>query len=125
SRRVTCGDGGDGASSDAHFGAVLRRFGDKGYDRLSTSNLLESFATNYRMSEPQAAVAAAQLSRLEKIAAKRAKLGNLLSEKIQGAPGIEPHGVAPTDGGPNCFFFLRLNPKPCAPSKRDLPRPLP
>src|SRR5207245_9482374 len=108
SRRVTCGDGGDGASSDAHFGAVLRRFGDKGYDRLSTSNLLESFATNYRMSEPQAAVAAAQLSRLEKIASKRSRLGNLLSEKIQGAPGIEPHYVSSEDRCTYWLYMLRI-----------------
>jgi dTDP-4-amino-4,6-dideoxygalactose transaminase len=77
---------------------------------MSTSNLLESFATNYRMSEPQAAVAAAQLSRLEKIASKRAKLGNLLSEKIQGAPGIEPHYVSPDDRCTYWLYLLRLKP---------------
>jgi dTDP-4-amino-4,6-dideoxygalactose transaminase len=111
SKQVTCGDGGVVASSDARIGPLLQRFGDKGYDRLNSNNLLESFATNYRMSEPQAAVAAAQLSRLEKIAAKRAKLGNLLSEKIQGAPGIEPHYVSPDDRCTYWLYLLRLKPE--------------
>jgi dTDP-4-amino-4,6-dideoxygalactose transaminase len=111
SKQVTCGDGGIVASSDARFGPLLQRFGDKGYDRLSTSGLFESFATNYRMSEPQAAVAAAQLGRLEKIAAKRARLGNLLSEKIKGAPGIEPHHVASEDRCTYWFYMLRVKPE--------------
>jgi dTDP-4-amino-4,6-dideoxygalactose transaminase len=111
SKQVTCGDGGIVASSDVRFGPLLQRFGDKGYDRLSTSGLFESFATNYRMSEPQAAVAAAQLGRLEKIAAKRAKLGNLLTKKIQGTPGIEPHHVAPDDRCTYWFYMLRVKPE--------------
>jgi len=111
SKQVTCGDGGVVASNDARFGPLLQRFADKGYDRLSTSNLLETFATNYRMSEPQAAVAAAQLTRLEKIAAKRSQLGNLLSEKIQGASGIEPHSVSPDDRCTYWLYMLRIKPE--------------
>src|SRR5260370_32899922 len=63
------------------------------------------------MSEPQAAVAAAQLGRLEKIAAKRARLGNLLTEKIEGAPGIEPHHVASDDRCTYWFYMLRVKPE--------------
>ncbi len=111
SKQVTCGDGGIVASSDAHYGPLLQRFGDKGYDRLSKSGLFESFATNYRMSEPQAAVAAAQLGRLEKIAAKRARLGNLLTEKIHGAPGIEPHYVSSDDRCTYWLYMLRIKPE--------------
>ena len=62
SKQITCGDGGVVASGDERFGPLLQRFGDKGFDRLGKSGLFESFATNYRMSEPQAAVAAAQLA---------------------------------------------------------------
>jgi dTDP-4-amino-4,6-dideoxygalactose transaminase len=111
SKQVTCGDGGIVASNDTRFGPLLQRFADKGYDRLSTSNLLETFATNYRMSEPQAAVAAAQLTRLEKIAAMRSRLGSLLSEKIQGAPGIEPHYVSPDDRCTYWLYMLRIKPE--------------
>jgi dTDP-4-amino-4,6-dideoxygalactose transaminase len=110
SKQVTCGDGGLVASADDRFGPLLQRYGDKGYDRLSTTGLFDSFATNYRMSEPQAAVAAAQLTRLEKIAATRSRLGNLLSEKIAAMPGIEPHQVSPDDRCTYWFYLLRLKP---------------
>jgi len=111
SKQVTCGDGGIVASSDERFGPLLQRFGDKGMDRLSRGGLFECFATNYRMSEPQAAVAAAQLTRLEEIAAKRARLGNLLTERIAGVSGIEPHHVRPDDRCTYWFYMLRLRPE--------------
>jgi dTDP-4-amino-4,6-dideoxygalactose transaminase len=88
SKHVTCGDGGIVGSQDARFGPLPQKFGDKGYDRIKAGGF-QAFATNYRMSEPQAAVAAAQLGRLESIAAKRARLGNLLTEKIDDIPGID------------------------------------
>jgi len=110
SKLVTCGDGGVVASGDQRFGPLLQRFGDKGFDRLGKTGLFDSFATNYRMSEPQAAVAAAQLGRLEGIAAKRARLGNLLGEQIAGAPGVEPHQVRPDDRCTYWFYMLRLRP---------------
>jgi dTDP-4-amino-4,6-dideoxygalactose transaminase len=109
-KHVTCGDGGVVASGDERFGPLLQRFGDKGIDRLGTGGLIESFATNYRMSEPQAAVAAAQLGRLEGIAAKRSKLGNLLNEVIAGAPGVVPHRVHPDDRCTYWFYMMRLRP---------------
>jgi dTDP-4-amino-4,6-dideoxygalactose transaminase len=110
SKQVTCGDGGVVASSDERFGPLLQRFGDKGFDRLSSGGLFHSFATNYRMSEPQAAVAAAQLTRLEDIAAKRAKLGNLLTEKLAGAAAVEPHHVRKDDRCTYWFYMLRVRP---------------
>jgi perosamine synthetase len=110
SKHVTCGDGGVVASSDERFGKLLQRFGDKGGDRHQWGGH-PVFATNYRMSEPQAAVAAAQLSRLEGIAAQRAKLGNLLTEKIAGLPGIITHDVHPQDRAVYWFYMFRLRPK--------------
>src|SRR3989454_2398371 len=109
SKQITCGDGGVVASNDDRFGPLLQKFGDKGFDRLK-GGLFESFATNYRMSEPQAAVAAAQLDRLEGIISKRARLGNLLTEKIAGLPGVLPHQVHPEDRCGYWFYFFRLKP---------------
>jgi dTDP-4-amino-4,6-dideoxygalactose transaminase len=108
SKHITCGDGGVVASSDERYGPLLQRFGDKGFDRLGKGGLFESFATNYRMSEPQAAIAAAQLTRLEGIAAKRARLGRLLTTQIADVPGIEAHGVRPDDRCTYWFYMLRL-----------------
>jgi len=110
SKQVTCGDGGVVASSHGQYGPLLQRYGDKGFDRLAAGGLFDAFATNYRMSEPQAAVAAAQLARVEPIAAKRAVLGNLLTEKIAGGPGIEPHRVHHEDRSTYWFYMFRVRP---------------
>lgn len=111
SKHITCGDGGVVASNDERFGPLLQRFGDKGFDRLGTSGLFASFATNYRMSEPQAAVAAAQLGRLEGIASKRARLGDLLNQRIADIPGIAPHRIRPEDRCTYWFTMFRLRPE--------------
>ncbi|MBI1785166.1 DegT/DnrJ/EryC1/StrS family aminotransferase [Candidatus Sumerlaeota bacterium] len=110
SKHITCGDGGIAASSDERFGPLLQRFGDKGFDRIK-GGLWESFATNYRMSEPQAAVAAAQIERLEGIVERRARLGNLLTGKIAGIPGITPHRVRQDDRCGYWFYMFRVDPK--------------
>ncbi|MEK7685225.1 MAG: DegT/DnrJ/EryC1/StrS family aminotransferase [Verrucomicrobiota bacterium] len=109
SKHVTCGDGGIVGSNDERLGPLLQKFGDKGFDRLKPG-LFEVFATNYRMSEPQAAVAAAQLDRLEAIVSRRSRLGNLLTEKMADLAGIQPHQV---DGRDRCsywFYMFRLRP---------------
>ncbi|NQU22334.1 MAG: DegT/DnrJ/EryC1/StrS family aminotransferase, partial [Candidatus Nealsonbacteria bacterium] len=54
SKHITCGDGGIVASNDERFGPLLQKFGDKGNERGSKVSF-DEFATNYRMTEPQAA----------------------------------------------------------------------
>jgi dTDP-4-amino-4,6-dideoxygalactose transaminase len=109
SKHVTCGDGGVVASSDERFGPLLRKFGDKGNNRDQWG--FNAFATNYRISEPQAAVAAAQLTRLEEIAARRHRLGSLLTENIADAPGVIPHQVHPEDRAVYWFYYFRIRPE--------------
>ncbi len=109
SKHITCGDGGVVGSSDERFGPLLQKFGDKGCSRFKWGGA-SSFATNYRMSEPQAAVAAAQLTRLKAIAAKRNRLGNLLTEKISDIPGLIPHEVHPEDRSVYWFYYFRIKP---------------
>ncbi|MHB0957881.1 MAG: DegT/DnrJ/EryC1/StrS family aminotransferase [Pirellulaceae bacterium] len=110
SKHVTCGDGGVVGSNDERLGALLQKYGDKGGDRRKWGGF-DAFATNYRMSEPQAAVAAAQLTRLEAIAARRAQLGNLLTEKIADLPGLIPHEVHPEDRAVYWFYMFRMRPE--------------
>jgi dTDP-4-amino-4,6-dideoxygalactose transaminase len=107
SKHITCGDGGVVASNDERFGPLLQKFGDKGGDRQKWGGF-DAFATNYRMSEPQAAVTAAQLTRLEAIVAQRARLGNLLTEKIADLPCLVPHQVHPEDRAVYWFYMFRL-----------------
>jgi dTDP-4-amino-4,6-dideoxygalactose transaminase len=107
SKHVTCGDGGVVGSSDERFGPGLQKYGDKGGNRVKWGGF-DAFATNYRMSEPQAAVAAAQLTRLEQIVTRRNQLGNLLTEKIADVPGIIPHQMHPQDRAVYWFYMFRL-----------------
>jgi dTDP-4-amino-4,6-dideoxygalactose transaminase len=111
SKHITTGDGGMVASNDERFGPILQRCGDKGASRSGGGGGFQFFATNYRMNEPTAAVLAAQLERLEGVASKRAKLGNLLTEKVADIPGIMPHKVHPEDRCVYWFYFMRFNPK--------------
>jgi len=110
SKHVTCGDGGLVASNDERFGPLLMRYGDKGFDRVGGKDF-GLLATNYRMSEPQAAVAAAQLPRLEGIVSRRARLGSLLSEKIAGLPGIQPHQAHAQDRCVYWHHMFRIRPE--------------
>jgi dTDP-4-amino-4,6-dideoxygalactose transaminase len=67
-----------GVASSDRIGPALLKFSDKGNERTNpgyTWDKTEVLATNYRMSELQAAFGAVQLERLEGIAAKRAELG--------------------------------------------------
>lgn len=109
SKHITCGDGGIVGSNDERFGPLLQPCGDKGTNRAG-KRTFPLFATNYRMSEPQAAVAAVQLTRLEEIVTKRNRLGNLLTEKIAGIPGIIPHEVHPEDRPVYWFYYFRMRP---------------
>jgi perosamine synthetase len=110
SKHVTCGDGGVVASSDERFGPLLHRFGDKGTDRGVPRFMTERLATNYRMSEPQAAFAAAQLTRLEDIAARRSALGNLLTQELADTPGVTPPKVDANNRCTYWHYMLRLWP---------------
>ncbi len=89
---------------------MLQKFGDKGYDRVNRTGQ-QVFATNYRMSEPQAAVAAAQLSRLEGIAERRSQLGRLLTQSLSDIPGVHPHEIHSDDRCVHYFYMFRLQPE--------------
>lgn len=110
-KHIGCGDGGIVATNDDRFGPLLQRFGDKAYDRVAGGRDPEFLAPNYRISEPQSAVAAVQMNRLPAIAEKRAALGNLLTERLRGVPGLEPHHVDARDRCSFWFYLFRLAPR--------------
>lgn len=112
SKHIGAGDGGVVASSDPRIGPALLKFSDKGNERTTpgyTWDKTAVLASNYRMSELQAAFAAVQLERLEGIATKRAALGRALIEEISGLPSVFPPALATADRGTFWFFYFRLN----------------
>jgi len=111
SKHISCGDGGVVATGDEKLGPLLIKFGDKGTNRLNPKDSATALGANYRISELQAAFVAAQLTRLEGIAAKRSKLGNLLTEELAGIPAIMTHQVRPDDRCVYWFYMARLVPE--------------
>lgn len=109
-KHIGCGDGGIVASNDDRFGPLLQKFGDKAYDRRNGGKMPDTLAPNYRMSEPQAAVAAAQLTKMWDFTERRGAAGRLITDLLQGTPGIHPHAYRPTDRWTCWFYMLRVDP---------------
>lgn len=87
-KHLSCGDGGLVCSNNSTLGHRLQPFGDKGYDRTAGGRNPAILAANYRMSEPQAAVAAAQLESLPEMARGRATMGRILDDALVDTPAL-------------------------------------
>ncbi len=109
-KHLSCGDGGIVATDNDEIGARLQPCGDKGYNRLKAVRSPEILAPNYRMSEPQAAVAAAQLERLPEIAQSYERIGSHLNERLRDLPGFHPPQVNPDDFCTCWFYLFRIDP---------------
>lgn len=107
-KHLSCGDGGVVATNDAHLGPGLSKWGDKYYDRITGGRDPEELAPNYRISEPQAAVAAAQLTKLVEITADRVRVGAQLTAGLGGTPGLQLPAVRAGDTHSYWFYLLRL-----------------
>ena len=110
SKHISTGDGGVVCSDNDKYGPLMQKYGDKGTDRI-TRESAEVLASNYRMSEPQAAVGAAQLNRLENIVATRNRLARLLTSEIADIPGLTPMIERDQDRCAYWFYYFRLDHK--------------
>lgn len=108
-KHIACGDGGMVGTNRDDYGHGLSKWGDKSYDRVSGTRDPEELAPNYRMSEPEAAVCVAQLTKLENIVSRRNRAGSLLTARLQDLPGVLPPVTRPGDFHTYWFYFLRLD----------------
>lgn len=111
SKHVTCGDGGIVLTSNEKLGPLLIKFGDKGVNRLHPEDSSNALGANYRMNELSAAFVAAQLTRLEAIAARRSQLGDFLTAELADVPAITPPKVEPQDRCTHWAYMCRLVPE--------------
>ena len=111
-KHVSSGDGGIVGTNNPRFGPSLCKWGDKHYDRVTGGRNPETLSPNYRMSEPQAAVAAAQLTKLPDILAAHIRLGTRLLDHLRklALPGIVLPEIDPRDTHSYWFCLLRLEP---------------
>ncbi|HOX04387.1 MAG TPA: DegT/DnrJ/EryC1/StrS family aminotransferase [Candidatus Paceibacterota bacterium] len=110
-KHIACGDGGVVSTSDPRLGPLLIKYGDKAMNRLNPADSSNVIACNYRMTELQAAFVAAQLTRLEEIAARRSWLGELLTAELAGVAAIAPPKVDPRDRCVHWAYMCRLVPE--------------
>ena len=108
-KHVACGDGGIVATNREDLGPGLSKWGDKSYDRVNGGRAPEELAPNYRMSEPQSAVAAAQLTKLADIVARRNHAGTYLTSLLADAPGFHAPNVDARDTHSYWFYMARLD----------------
>ena len=111
-KHVSCGDGGIVATNRDDLGTGLSKWGDKHYDRVTGGRDPQTLSPNYRMSEPQAAVAAAQLDKLPGIIAAHIRLGTALLGRLRdlAPPGLLLPEIDPRDTHSFWFCLLRLAP---------------
>jgi perosamine synthetase len=107
-KHLSCGDGGIVATNDPQLGPGLSRWGDKFYDRVTNNRNPEELAPNYRMSEPQAAVAAAQVERHDAIVGPRTRAGTHLAALLAGTAGLLLPVVRNGDTAAFWFYIVRL-----------------
>jgi dTDP-4-amino-4,6-dideoxygalactose transaminase len=94
-KHITTGEGGIVVTNDDAIARRLFLYINKAFGYGDPKPDHYFIALNYRMSELQGAVAAAQLGKLQDIVAKRATTAAQLTEKLQGLPGIAtPHHAA-------------------------------
>ena len=106
-KHISCGDGGLAITDDPAIASRLRLSSDKCYDRTPDAVSRHPFflANNYRMTELQAAVARAQLRKLDDIVARRRQWCAELHALLKGVVGI--HRPLPTDGSvPSWWFYM-------------------
>lgn len=109
-KHISSGDGGIVGTNDETIGPSLTKWGDKHYDRVAGGRSPATLSPNYRISEPQSAVAAAQMVKLPNVVATHIRLGSRLLTRLRelALPGIVLPAVDPRDTHSFWFIVLRL-----------------
>lgn len=94
-KHITTGEGGLVASNNPDLARRMYLFINKawGYGDKNPDHYF--LALNYRMNELTGAVGAAQLAKLDDFVARRTRMAAMLTEGLQGLPGVSPPAVDP------------------------------
>ncbi len=108
-KQMTSGEGGMVVTSDARHERRMRLFIDKAWGYGDPAPDHYFLAPNYRMTELQGAVAAAQLTKLPAMLKQRQAMASRLAEAIQGLPGVSAPKI--TEGSTHTYwkFPLRID----------------
>ena len=114
-KHISCGDGGVCITDDDELARRLRLSSDKCYDRSPgvVDRSPTFLAGNYRMTELQAAVAIAQLGKLDWIVMRRRAWCTRLHERLATIPQLSRPKI--TEGcDPSWWFYMMRAPNPDA-----------
>jgi len=105
SKHLPTGDGGITITNDPVIAGRLALLRDKGWGNRGAegSRMYTLLALNYRMNELTAAVARAQLRKVEHVVRTMHRLGDLLTGQLAGVEGILPGPVTP--GGEHSYWL--------------------
>lgn len=109
SKLMTCGDGGLTVTADPELAARMRLFSDKGWPREGDLRTHMFLGLNYRMTELQAAVALAQLAKLDWVIDRRQWAGGLLTELIQDLPALSTPDLPPKSSGVYWLYPINVD----------------
>lgn len=110
-KHISAGDGGMIITDNEELYHRALMFADKNYNRTGTDVVkkIPFLAPNYRMNELTAAVALAQLDRVEDICNKRHEYGEKLNAALQNIKGIYPHKIQDSCESSYWFYMIRVN----------------
>ena len=110
-KHISAGDGGMVITNNEELYHKALMFADKNYNRLGETVVkkINQLAPNYRMNELTAAVALAQLDKVEDICRKRNAFGDRLNAALQGIKGIYPHKIQEGCESSYWFYMFRVN----------------
>lgn len=109
-KHLSCGDGGMVGTNRDDLGHGLSKWGDKHYDRVAGGRNPPTLSPNYRITEPQSAVACGQLARHNDLVATRRRLGLRLSRALAALDGISVAFDTPDTASSFWFMLPRLEP---------------
>jgi len=118
-KHISAGDAGMVITNSDALGARAQLYLDKGYARDGSGRNPPFLAPNYRPSELHAAVAIAQLRKLPGIVAQRNRLGDRLTQRLKGVPGVFPHKVLKGCKSSYWFYMGRMDPGRLGVSRED------
>jgi len=108
-KTMQCGEGGILITDDdaiAEKARLVRNHGEVLVDALGIDDIVNTVGLNYRMPNIEAAIARAQLAKLDQLTEPRVRLAGRLREGLAELPGITPPVVR--DGCTHVYYFFTM-----------------
>ncbi len=105
-KQITTGEGGMVVTDDDAAAGLMRALRNQGRAPGDTWLAHTHLGYNYRLDEMSAALGAVQMSRLDGLLAKRARVAAWYAERLAAIPGVEPPHVRPETTRMSWFVYV-------------------